>query len=218
MIPTVTLSDAEIKAIMGGDHGDPFGVLGPHLVSTDTGPAVAVRAFLPSTEAARVVPLEPGLSPRKMERVHPEGLFEALFPGSREPFPYRLEIVDGRGEVFLVDDAYRFPPILSDYDLHLLGEGTHYKAYERLGAHPRVVEGVAGVAFAVWAPNARRVSVVGDFDQWDGRRHPMRLHPGNGIWEIFIPGLAEGARYKFEIIPRSGEPLALKADPYAFSF
>ncbi|MEK7710247.1 MAG: 1,4-alpha-glucan branching protein GlgB, partial [candidate division NC10 bacterium] len=113
---------------------------------------------------------------------------------------------------------YRFPSTLSDYDLHLLGEGTHYKAYEKLGAHLRTLDGVAGVAFAVWAPNARRVSVVGDFNQWDGRRHPMRCHPGNGLWEIFIPGLGEGARYKFELISRAGKPLALKADPYAFAF
>jgi 1,4-alpha-glucan branching enzyme len=214
----MTLSASDIHAIVRGEHGDPFGVLGPHLVRVGKNPAIAVRAFLPLADAAQVIPLPSALHPRKMERVHPDGFFEALFPNRRELFPYRLQIVDGQGQVSEIDDPYRFPSILSDYDLHLLGEGTHYRAYEKLGARPRVVEGVPGVVFAVWAPNARRVSVVGAFNQWDGRRHPMRLHPGNGIWEIFVPGLAEGERYKFEIISRSGELLPLKADPYAFSF
>jgi 1,4-alpha-glucan branching enzyme len=111
-----------------------------------------------------------------------------------------------------------FPLTLSDYDLHLLSEGTHYRAYEKLGAHCTAVEGVSGVVFAVWAPNARRVSVVGDFNQWDGRVHPMRLHPGNGIWELFIPGLTAGERYKYEILSPTGDLLVLKADPYSFAF
>ncbi len=214
----MTLSASDIHAIVGGEHGNVFGILGPHLVRAGKSPAVAVRAFLPLADAAQVIPLPSALYPRKMERVHPDGFFEALFPNRRELFPYRLQIVDGQGQVSEIDDPYRFPSTLSDYDLHLLGEGTHYRAYEKLGAHPRVVEGVPGAVFAVWAPNARRVSVVGDFNQWDGRRHPMRLHPGNGIWEIFVPGLGEGERYKFEIISGSGELLPLKADPYAFSF
>ncbi len=209
---------SEIQAIVRGQHSDPFNTLGPHLARVATRPAIAVRAFLPVAEAAQVIPFGSTPPQRKMERIHPDGLFEALFPNRRELFPYRLQIVDGHGQVSEIEDPYRFPPTLSDYDLHLLGEGTHYKAYEKLGAHPRVIEGVPGVVFAVWAPNARRVSVVGDFNQWDGRRYPMRLHPGNGIWEIFIPGLDEGARYKFEILSRSGELLALKADPYAFTF
>ena len=219
----MTLSPSDVKAIVNGDHGDPFGVLGPHRISAGKGPAIAVRAFLPLADTVRVIPLDPpgaraATRPRQMERIHPDGLFEALFPNHREPFPYRLEIVDGQGQASAIDDPYRFPSTLSDYDLHLLGEGTHYRAYEKLGAHLRVIDGVPGVAFAVWAPSARRVNVVGDFNQWDGRRHPMRLHPGNGIWEIFIPGLSEGARYKFEILSASGELLALKADPYAFAF
>src|SRR5678815_2565592 len=107
---------------------------------------------------------------------------------------------------------------IRDSDLHLIGEGTHYRLYERLGAHPIRHEGVDGVRFVVWAPNAQRVSVVGDWNGWDGRRQPMRLHPGNGLWELFVPGVTVGARYKYEIIGRDGEMLALKADPVAFAF
>jgi 1,4-alpha-glucan branching enzyme len=136
----------------------------------------------------------------------------------RDTFRYRLEITDDAGATVEVEDPYRFPSVLSEYDRHLLAEGTHYEAHDKLGAHPTLTDGVAGIVFAVWAPNARRVSVVGDFNAWDGRRHVMRLHPANGIWEIFVPGVAEGTRYKFEIHSRSGEPIALKSDPYAFAF
>jgi len=212
----ITAAPSDIQAIVRSDHSDPFAVLGPHRLAGGAG--VAVRAFLPFAETARVIPLGTAVGPQPMERIHADGLFEARFPAAGAPFAYRLEATDERGQVREFDDPYRFPSTLSDYDLHLLGEGTHYKAYEKLGAHLRTLDGVAGAAFAVWAPNARRVSVVGDFNQWDGRRHPMRCHPGNGIWEIFIPGLAEGERYKFEILSRSGELLALKADPYAFAF
>ena len=212
----MTLAPADVTAIVGGQHGDPFAVLGPHRVKARGRSAIAVRAFLPGATLAQVV--SHGEAPREMEQVHPDGLFEALFPKRQEPFPYRLRVVDAGGQIAESEDPYRFPPALSDYDLHLLGEGTHYGAHERLGAHLREVDGAAGVAFAVWAPNARRMSVVGDFNQWDGRRHPMRLHPGHGIWEIFVPGIGSGARYKFELLSAGGEVLPLKADPYAFAF
>jgi 1,4-alpha-glucan branching enzyme len=153
-----------------------------------------------------------------MRRVHSEGVFEADFPGQRGRLAYRLEVTEPDGRVVEVHDPYRFGSTLSDFDLQLLGEGTHYQAYEKLGAHLRVLDGVAGVVFGVWAPNARRVSVVGDWNRWDGRVHPMRFHPGNGIWELFVPGLGEGARYKFEILGPEGQILPLKADPYAFAF
>jgi 1,4-alpha-glucan branching enzyme len=214
----MTLPAGAIKALVDAEHEDVFGVLGPHVVETPAGSAVAIRAFLPDAAAAQVIPAASGPEPRGMERVDPAGLFEAVFPDRHELFPYRLETTDGAGGRMEVEDPYRFPSTLSDYDRHLLGEGTHYHASDKLGAHPVALEGVAGVVFAVWAPNARRVSVVGDFNRWDGRRHPMRRHPGNGIWEIFVPGLPEGSRYKFEIASRSGEPIALKADPYAFAF
>jgi 1,4-alpha-glucan branching enzyme len=213
-----------VLALVRGEHGDPFAILGLHPLGTledepvDSAGGLAVRAFLPTAESVRVLPAVGGPPPRGMIRLHPDGFFEARFPGVHERFAYRLEVRDRAGRVTEIEDPYRFPSTLSDFDLQLLGEGTHYQAYERLGAHPRIIEGVAGVIFAVWAPNARRVSVVGDWNEWDGRSHPMRLHPGNGIWELFVPGVVEGARYKFEILSRSGEPLALKADPYAFAF
>jgi 1,4-alpha-glucan branching enzyme len=214
----VTLPADEIKRLVQGEHDDVFRVLGPQAVPLDDGIGVVVRAFLPDAHAVRVLPRDPGLGARAMERLHEAGLFETVFAERRAPFAYRLEVDDGHGRTEELEDPYRFPSTLSDYDRHLLAEGTHYGASDKLGAHPTVLEGVAGTVFAVWAPNARRVSVVGDFNRWDGRCHPMRLHPANGIWEIFLPGVSDGARYKFEILSRSGQPLALKADPYAFAF
>ncbi len=206
----MTASREDIAALVGGDHGNPFAVLGPH-----AGPAgVEVRAFLPGALGVAIV--TEGAPPRPMARVHGDGFWEGALP---VPAPrYRLRVDYPLGHTVEIEDPYRFPPTLSDFDLHLLGEGTHYRLYDRLGAHPVTLDGVAGMRFAVWAPNARRVSVVGDWNDWDGRRHPMRLHPGNGVWELFLPGIAEGARYKFEVHARSGEPLALKADPLAFAF
>jgi 1,4-alpha-glucan branching enzyme len=212
------LAPHEIDELVRGEHDDPFAVLGPHVVPADRGAGIAVRALCPDAETVLVRPLAPHPEPRVMDRLHPDGLFEAVFPGQYEAFPYRLEVRDQSGRVEAIEDPYRFPSTFGSLDLQLLGEGTHHRAYEKLGAHLVTLDGVPGVLFAVWAPNARRVSVVGDWNRWDGRRHPMRLHPGNGIWELFVPGLGEGPRYKFEIRSRSGRPIALKADPYAFSF
>ena len=209
---------ADIRAIVDGEHGDPFAVLGPHRVQGDGRADVAVRAFLPGVETARVVPRVAGLAPRSMARIHPAGVFQAVFPRREAPFPYLLEVVEPGGAVRQVEDPYRFPSTLSDFDLYLIGEGRHYQEYEKLGAHLVTLDGVSGVLYALWAPNARRVSVVGDFNGWDGRVHPMRLHPGNGLWEIFLPGLTVGTLYKFEVMAKTGEPIALKADPYAFAF
>ena len=213
-----TLDDGAIRALVAGAHGDPFAVLGPHRVDAGGRPALAIRAFVPGARAVRVV--APGVlpAPRAMARLHPAGLFEAVVPERAEPFPYRLEVADGGGVATVLEDPYRFAPTLGDFDRHLLAEGTHYEAHEKLGAHRRTLDGVEGTVFAVWAPNARRVSVVGDFNGWDGRRHPMRLHPGNGVWELFVPGAGEGSRYKYEIVGPGGELGALKADPYAFAF
>jgi len=213
-----TLSPEEIEAIAKGEHGDPFAVLGPHLVSVGGSTATVVRAFLPDAHQVMVLPADRPNEVKPMDRVHREGFFEAMISPRRTHFDYRLRVVDRQGRTVEVEDPYRFPPALSDYDLYLMGEGTHLRNYERLGAHIMTLEGVPGVNFSVWAPNANRVSVVGDFNHWDGRCHAMRNHPGNGIWEIFIPGLGEGALYKFEVKARSGEEIALKADPYACAF
>ncbi len=208
-----------IEAIVQGTHRDPFGVVGPHIVPRrGGGQSVVIRAFVPAAAEVSVVVQGPETSALPMKQRHPAGFFELEFPDRSTLFPYLLEAADGAGHTRRMEDPYRFPSTLSDYDLHLLGEGTHYRAYEKLGAHAVVLDGVPGVLFAVWAPNARRVSIVGDFNRWDGRAHPMRLHPGNGLWEIFLPGLTTGTLYKFEVLPRTGGPVALKADPYAFEF
>ena len=203
----------EIAQLLRAEHGDPFHILGVHLVEVKGKTAVAIRAFLPRARKAWVVrgPGETDLTP--MRRIHTDGFFEAVFPGEQALFPYRLRIELAGLHEF--EDPYRFPSVLSDFDLHLLGEGTHDKAYEKLGAHVTEIAGVRGVSFAVWAPNALRVSVVGNFNDWDGRRHPLRVRGGSGIWEIFIPGLREGELYKFEIKGRNNH-LGLKTDPYGF--
>ncbi|MGH9262101.1 MAG: GlgB N-terminal domain-containing protein, partial [Acidimicrobiales bacterium] len=149
-----------------------------------------------------------------LRSVHPGGLWEGQIPGRALPVAYRLRLVDDQGGVSEIEDPYRFSSTLSGYDLHLLGEGTHFRLFERLGAHPIRLEGVAGVRFAVWAPNARRVSVVGDWNGWDGRVHPMRTIGASGVWEIFVPEARPGHRYKFEILGADGET-RLRSDPFA---
>ena len=202
---------AEIDALLRADHGAPFALLGPHrnerLKSFD------IRSFQPGAGRLWVIDSATGEIVTELARVHPAGFFSGS-TGRAQPFAYRLRREDG-GPVTEIDDPYRFPSLLGELDLHLLGEGKDLRIYDHLGAHPREIEGVAGVAFAVWAPNARRVSVVGSFNNWDGRCHPMRLRPEDGIWEIFIPGVAVGAIYKYEIKAATGELLPLKADPLA---
>jgi 1,4-alpha-glucan branching enzyme len=201
---------AEAEAIVAGRHGDPFGFLGMHPASV----GLYVRAFLPDAEALAVIDSASGEVAARGERIHPAGLFVASMPERREPFRYRLRVWWGE-QPQEFDDAYRFPPVLGDLDLHLLVEGNHLVSYRKLGAHPLVHDGVEGVAFAVWAPNASRVSVVGDFNGWDGRRMPMRRRHAGGFWEIFVPGLRPGHLYKYELLAADGAPLPLKADPYA---
>ena len=149
-----------------------------------------------------------------------DGIFEALLPAgvTERPGPqsYRLRVNFHDGHQIETEDPYAFSPTLTDFDLHLLAEGRHYDSYEKLGAHATEVEGVRGATFAVWAPNALRVSVVGDFNGWDGRVHPMRLRGSTGMWELFLPRLADGAVYKFEIRSSLGNLPFLKADPYEF--
>ncbi|GAB4271688.1 MAG: 1,4-alpha-glucan branching protein GlgB [Deferrisomatales bacterium] len=199
-----------IERVLRAEHPDPFSVLGLH--PDAAGGQVAIRAHLPWAAQAAVVDLRDPSRVHPMERVR-GALFEARLPG--EPFPYRLRTVDAEGRTAEFADPYSFPPLLSELDLYLWNEGTSRRAYLFLGAHPRVHEGVEGTAFAVWAPSALRVSVVGDWNGWDGRVHPMRVRGTSGVWELFLPGVGRGALYKYEIKTRSGEIL-LKADPFGF--
>jgi 1,4-alpha-glucan branching enzyme len=208
-----TLSPEAIDSIVAGQNGDPFAVLGPHKVAVDGQPATAVRVFLPWAQAIQVVTHDGGS--QDTLKLRPEGFFEAILPRD-DNFGYRLHVTDPAGNMVEMGDPYSFGPLLSDYDLYLFGEGTHYRPYEKLGAHIREVGGFSGVHFAVWAPNARVVSVVGNFNHWDSRVHPMRKHPSQGIWEIFIPGLVEGEAYKYEVKSPFNDYVAEKADPMGF--
>ena len=197
----------EAYAVIEGRHSDPFRYLGPHV----EGDVPLVRVFLPDAEGVAIVDEhghESGL-----ERIHDAGLFEGRLSNSCRR--YRVRARYGERQVEM-EDPYRFPPVLSDFDLYLLGEGTHLHLYEKLGAHPMVMDEVSGVAFAVFAPNALRVSVVGDFNSWDGRSHAMRVR-GKGYWEIFVPEAKPGNKYKYEIIGQDGRMLPLKSDPLALA-
>jgi 1,4-alpha-glucan branching enzyme len=206
----------DLHQILSAEHPDPFRVLGMHTVSVGGELRLVVRAFLPGAESAWVADAD-GRDVAPMEQVHPDGFYETLLPRGTGSFAYRLRVCwPGAEKAAVTADPYAFAPVISDFDLYLMGEGTHLRLWEVLGARPMEVDGVEGVAFAVWAPAARRVSVVGDFNLWDGRRHTMRLHPAQGVWEIFIPGVAEGTVYKYEILPHGGVPF-LKADPLAFA-
>ncbi len=203
---------AAIDAIVAGRHGDPFGVLGPH---HGPGGTLSVRVFSPGAGTVDVVDKKSGDVAARLNRLHPDGFFAGPVPGRREPFPYAL-VLSANGVTWRLEDPYRFAPILGDLDVHLMREGRHHRLYDRLGAHPATIDGVDGVAFAVWAPNAMRVTVVGDFNQWDGRRHPMRKRIEAGVWELFIPDVAQGSNYKFELLGPDGSLLPLKADPVGF--
>jgi len=202
--------DGQAAAIAGGDHENPFCFLGMHVA--DDKRTVVVRVFLPWARRVFVRPKRGGKQ-IELPRIHDAGVFAGMVRKTGRRFAYRLHVVSQNGEAE-IEDPYRFPPLLGELDMHLLAEGRHFRSYEKLGAHPMEIDGVPGTGFAVWGPNARRVSVVGDFNDWDGRRHPMRLRHGGGIWEIFLPGVGPGRLYKYEIKTRSGEILR-KADPCA---
>jgi 1,4-alpha-glucan branching enzyme len=196
-----------VEAIVGGYHGDPFGILGPHLGEGGW----HVHAFLPQAET---VELLCGDRVLPMERKHSEGLFTAVTEKDPRPYKYRLHLHSG--DVIEAEDPYRFPPLLTPFELHLHGEGTNFESYRTMGAHFVECEGVRGVRFAVWAPNANAVSVAADFNDWDVRRHPMRLRDG-GIWELFVPGVRQGAAYKYFVQSKFLDYKVLKSDPYAFA-
>lgn len=212
-MPSATL-EHDIQQIIHGDHRDPFRVLGMHRVPISGSRPLVVRAFLPGATEAWVA--AEGREDEPMERIDPAGFFEAAFPDGTDPFRYRLRMTDASGETRELGDPYAFGSTLGDFDLHLLGEGTDLRLYDKLGAHRCTMEGVQGTRFAVWAPNAARVSVVGEFNDWNGLRHPMRLHPGIGVWEIFLPEIGSGALYKYEIKPGGGGAPFTKSDPIAF--
>ncbi len=212
-----TVELEKVAALVEGRTENPFEILGPHEVEYAGRRRVAVRAYLPNSQQAWIVhPAHYGSQP--MRRIHPAGLYEAICPEAESELSsqYQLRVVDGGGKQSTMHDPYAFPPLLSEYDLHLLGEGTHWKSYHKLGAHVRTVNGVEGVNFAIWAPNAQGVSVIGDFNGWDARRHPLRKHIPGGIWELFVPGLADGTLYKFRVRMAHGEEID-KSDPYGFA-
>ncbi|MCU1330999.1 MAG: 1,4-alpha-glucan branching enzyme [Bryobacterales bacterium] len=205
------MNAADIEAIAGGYHGDAFSVLGPHLSETPKGAETwAIRAFLPQAKTAAVVH---NRTETAMSKVHPDGLFVAAF--DREPGLYQLKIEDFQGVSTVIEDPYRFGPLISDYDLYLHGEGTLQEVWNTLGAHVVRVGDVEGVRFAVWAPTAAYVSVVGDFNEWDTRRHPMRLRNA-GVWEVFLPCAKPGQAYKYLVRSKVGDQQQQKADPFGF--
>jgi 1,4-alpha-glucan branching enzyme len=206
---------ADVAAIIGGYHGAPYNVLGPHIVTLDGKDSLVVRAFRPLDE--QVMVLDPARGERHtMIRIDPAGFFEVLIPNHTRPFPYRLIVVDAQGVEYELEDPYRFPLLLTNYELYLFGEGNLFEAYEKFGAHFVMMEGVQGVHFAVWAPNALRVSVIGPFNGWDNRAHPMQMNGDSGVWELFIPNLPEGMNYKYAVKSRFLGYEIEKADPYGF--
>ncbi|WP_407156090.1 1,4-alpha-glucan branching protein GlgB [Bradyrhizobium sp. STM 3557] len=203
----MTQLSSEAFAIIEGRHADPFRYLGQH----PDGDNAVVRAFLPEASRVEAVGERGGVAP--MSRIHDAGLFAGTLSGGLQRYHLRAHFGD---HVVDLDDPYRFLPILSDYDLYLLGEGTDQRLYDKLGAHPMTIDGTDGVGFVVLAPNAKRVSVVGDFNFWNARRHPMRVR-GSGYWELFIPHAKVGDHYKFDLLGAHGEHLPLKSDPLAFA-
>ena len=208
-----TISTTEILQTINANYADPHRVLGMHAVNINSEQKLFVRAFIPTAAKVTATDLTNGQK-WPLAKIHTDGFFEGEISGRSEWFRYQLEIVFENGENFTAYDPYSFAPALSDLDLFLFGQGTHYKAADKLGANVITIDGVAGVLFALWAPNAARCSVIGNFNNYDGRRHTMRLLQNSGIWELFIPGLAQYDRYKFEIKTHNGV-LLQKSDPYA---
>lgn len=212
-----TVAREALWRIVRAEHHDPFSVLGAHVVRQGNEAMIAIRVFCPGAVSAEIVERKPDGSDLStpLSRVVDEGFFEAVFPERKEVFPYQIRVQWGSGFIQQFHDPYSFLPTLSDFDLYLFNAGDHHRIYEKLGAHPLDVGAIKGVRFAVWAPSASSVSVVGDFNSWDRRRHAMRVLGSSGVWELFIPGLQEGDLYKFQIKTGSGEILD-KSDPYGF--
>ena len=198
----------DVARLAAGEHHDPHSILGAHATAAGS----VVRAFHPDASAVTLVLERDAIA---MEAAG-DGLWAAQVADLKPPFPYRLRFTFPDGNTWERDDPYRFGPTIGALDLHLINEGTHERLYDVLGAHLATADGSTGVAFAVWAPNARSVRLVGDFDRWDGRLFPMRSMGQSGVWELFVPGIGPGELYKFELLGRDGS-LRLKADPLSFA-
>jgi len=210
----MTLTKDEAESLVQLQHHSPHELLGMHRLGKE--PAVVARVFAPNAAKVSIVPVHEKSRPKiALKKIHPGGLFEGVSEKAAEVYAYDVVITGRDGRETQGRDPYSFLPTVGETDLYLFGQGNEHRIYEKLGAQLRVLDGVHGTGFAVWAPSAKRVSVVGDFNQWDGRMHAMRSLGASGVWEIFIPGVGEGAHYKFEIKTAEGA-LALKADPYAF--
>ncbi len=203
--------NSEIDRVLDSDHHDPFQVLGMHFIE-DKPKAVLVRTFQPHAESVQIVI---GDTRSYLYKMRQEGLFEIVLHEFSEPFTYQIEAKYYNGTSHVFDDPYRFLPQLSELDRYLFNSGTHYQLYNKLGAHPIIIDNIKGTIFRVWAPSARRISVIGDFNAWDGRVHQMRSLGESGIWELFIPGIIENELYKFEIKTQYKDILT-KSDPFQF--
>ena len=201
----------ELNRFVQGGHSDPFRVLGPHRIGDD----LEIRVFRPDARKVEIVLDQLSEEPITAQKIQQDGFFCATVRNATRDVPYHLRVTAWDGSHSLTRDPYQYGPIMGEVDLHLFAEGQHWKIYEKFGAHVRTIGDAIGVYFAVWAPNAQRVSVVGDFNGWDGRVNPMRKLIGSGVWELFLPGIKQGAHYKFEIRTQAGA-LLLKSDPFAF--
>lgn len=210
------LTKEELETLVQVRHRTPHQLLGMHPLGDGSG--VVVRAFLPQAAEVEAIPVHEKDKPRiKLKQIHPDGVFEGTAKGANRVYAYDLKVKYKDGNTHQTRDAFSFLPTLGDSDLYLFGEGNELHVYDKLGANIREIDGLWGTSFAVWAPNAQRVSVVGDFNSWDGRVHPMRSLGSSGVWEIFIPGIGEGAHYKFEIRNLHGH-ITLKTDPYGMFY
>jgi alpha-1,4-glucan:alpha-1,4-glucan 6-glycosyltransferase len=206
------LTQQNVNDILGNNLNDPFGVLGMHWEQ----PGVSVRVYAPEARSIDITRAGADESLCSMTRMHDAGIFEAVFPEHKEFFTYELLMTLHDGGTKRQRDPYSFLPVMSEDSRYLFNEGNHYRAYDDLGSHVREIDHAKGVVFAVWAPNAKRISVVGQFNNWDGRRHPMRCLGTSGVWELFIPDLDNGTVYKYEIKKRDRDHLILKTDPYGY--
>jgi len=208
------ITSREIERLIQFEEPEPFEILGPHFYKQDR--TVVIRAYLPRAKTAWIKKTGPRRTRRVMEKIHPAGFFQAFFPDEDGNFPYKLnfECEDGVAEEH--EDPYSFCTEISEFDLYLIGQGTHYKSYEKFGARLKTFNNVSGVHFALWAPNAKSISVVGNFNHWRPGAHPMSRIHFSGVWGLFIPGLKEGEVYKFAVRSSVDNQIRLKSDPYAY--